>query len=251
MSLAYHTSRFDIHPPFALCSDHPDIPGGFGVVLPGRAVHVGTPVLAATQSRDGAASTVDAPLVRLAKADDVGIVHRVVLTTGNDGYVFMAHGCYKLRTWSPVKLEHVRIGSRVGAAAGTADPVTIRITTVSLREPRVGDKFASRHGQKPAAAWIGGGLGRGCLVWFSRRASAPPGTIGGVLLGPEDLPFTLDGVVPDILFAPAPRWRPRGEAATRTGSRRGWPGGRAPARARAPSAGARPWGRCGSRSSGS
>ena len=113
--------------------------------MPGQAVHPGCALLAAQvpqQSNDtGAEVPEQEPMVRCAKQDDIGVVHRVVITSGNEGYVLSTNGYYNLHSWSPVKQEHVRLSNT------TNDPITVRITTVSLREPRIGDKFASRHGQ--------------------------------------------------------------------------------------------------------
>ena len=90
-----------------------------------------------------------------AKPDDIGIVHKVVITSGsgfvlyfgqkqndpgfcNEGFVLMSNGCYNLHSWSPVRQEHVRLSR----ASTSTEPITVRVTTVSLREPRVGDVVA-------------------------------------------------------------------------------------------------------------
>ena len=191
-NLAFHTTRFDVHAPYHL-SLHPDIPGPLGLVLPGAVIQPGTLMVAARREppaaeSDGVAAMGGATearpeeaISRAARLEDVGIVHRVVVTNGNDGYVITNHHSYSLATWAPIPLPV--LVRRLTAGEGGSP--TMRITTVSLREVRVGDKFASRHGQK--------------------------GTVGGVLVDQTDMPYTADGMVPDLLFG---RARP-GRARTR------------------------------------
>ena len=61
-------------------------------------------------------------------------------------------GTYNLSTWAPVKNSVLL--RRLYNTPGDPVSVTVRITTVALRETRVGDKVASRHGQKGTVGGI-------------------------------------------------------------------------------------------------
>lgn len=148
------TARYDIHPPFRLCTTHPKI-GALGFVLPGTNIETGSPMVAAASPsrQDSANETLD---IRLAKTENSGVVHRVVLTCGNDGYILTGQGCHtpgmnnllyppgsspatNILTHTPIRPEHIRIAPIARAPPLQNESLTIRITTVSLREPRVGD----------------------------------------------------------------------------------------------------------------
>ncbi len=95
------TSRIDIHKPFRLCTDYPDIPGSLGFVVPGHTLRLGSPMVASTQNADGVTAMTMAPDLRYAKIEDVGIVHRVVITCGIEGFVLTNHSCYSPGSLDP------------------------------------------------------------------------------------------------------------------------------------------------------
>jgi hypothetical protein len=59
--------------PYRLYLNNPDIKGDLGVVLPGQTIQMGTPMLAATQDAQNHDDTDNKVVLRVARADDVGI----------------------------------------------------------------------------------------------------------------------------------------------------------------------------------
>ena len=134
-----------------------------GVVSVGAYVTVGDPLIfiAATNTN----------YIRAARTDEHGRVQRVELIIGSH--------CFHQDTisgdnWFFMHTEVADIKQRVQQLIGvTSKPIMIRIRFGNMRYPEMGDKMASRGGQK--------------------------GTIGA-LLNTEDMPFTASGMVPDLIF---------------------------------------------------
>jgi DNA-directed RNA polymerase subunit B len=90
------------------------------------------------------------------------------------------HGAFMMGQYRQESSMNVRHGERghidhVFVTESLDSGRLVRITLRTDRIPELGDKFASRHGQK-------GVVGR--------------------LISPEDMPFTVDGVIPDLIINP-------------------------------------------------
>jgi len=87
----------------------------------------------------------------------------------------MAFGAVERRDSSIHLSQHMGIVDNVFVTTGKEGERIVRVRVREHRTPELGDKFASRHGQK--------------------------GVIG-MLLDQEDMPYSEDGVVPDLLINP-------------------------------------------------
>jgi DNA-directed RNA polymerase II subunit RPB2 len=147
------------------CSNlHPET----GIVRAGATVRAGDPLFYTVSVNDPHDSL---PVARHAKAEEVGVVSRVEILSNSS--------CI----WQTQQSDHYMVGSEVVTDTLAAiqrrlmetpqKAMSIRIRFSTMRHPEIGDKMASRHGQK--------------------------GTIAQVLSG-EDMLFCADGTVPDLIF---------------------------------------------------
>eukprot|EP01128_Nolandella_sp_AFSM9_P009875 TRINITY_DN655_c0_g1_i1.p1 TRINITY_DN655_c0_g1~~TRINITY_DN655_c0_g1_i1.p1 ORF type:complete len:1271 (-),score=294.27 TRINITY_DN655_c0_g1_i1:113-3457(-) len=104
--------------------------------------------------------------------DDILIGKTIPLASKNDGDVTQ---WTKKDTSVPHRNAEIGIVDNVMVTTNEAGLKYIKMKTRGVRIPQVGDKFSSRHGQK--------------------------GTCG-LLLREEDMPFTQEGIIPDIIMNP-------------------------------------------------
>jgi len=114
--------------------------------------------------------------------DSNGLVKEGVFVNDNDVLIskYTKAGSGSNKTMNdcsvPVKMDGWGVVDKVFSDYYNSDKQKIaRVRICTYRNPRLGDKFASRHGQK--------------------------GVIG-MILPQEDMPFTKDGIVPDIIINP-------------------------------------------------
>ena len=112
------------------------------------------------------------------KVDENGFIREGIKVTDNDVLIakYSGNGVENMDDSEVVKKDGAGVVDKVFADyMNTNDMRMCKVRVVSTREPGLGDKFASRHGQK--------------------------GTVG-MVLRQEDMPFNKDGIVPDIIVNP-------------------------------------------------
>ena len=112
------------------------------------------------------------------KVDDNGFVTEGIQVTDNDVLIakYSSNGVENMDDSEVVKPDGTGVVDKVFSDyMNTNNMRMCKVRVVSTREPALGDKFASRHGQK--------------------------GTVG-MVLRQEDMPYSRDGIVPDIIVNP-------------------------------------------------
>ena len=112
------------------------------------------------------------------KVDSNGFVKEGIQVTDNDVLIskYTSNGMENMDESEVVKPDGTGVVDKVFSDYMNTNNLRMcKVRVVSTREPALGDKFASRHGQK--------------------------GTVG-MVLREEDMPFSKDGIVPDIIVNP-------------------------------------------------
>ena len=112
------------------------------------------------------------------KVDKNGFVKEGIQVSDNDVLIskYSSNGIENMDDSEVVKPDGTGVVDKVFSDYMNTNNLRMcKVRVVSTREPALGDKFASRHGQK--------------------------GTVG-MVLRQEDMPFSKDGIVPDIIVNP-------------------------------------------------
>ena len=128
---------------------------------------------------------------------EAGVVDAVLLTTNAEGQRFV-----KMRVRS-IRVPQVGGGRRRGGARARARGGR-PLPFPSLPPSQVGDKFASRHGQKGTIGITYTQVGRrggGARAGQTRTRNLGP-TLDHAPPPQEDMPWTADGTVPDLIINP-------------------------------------------------
>lgn len=144
-----------------------------GIVNTGATVCAGDPLYYTVDAENSSAP----PTARYARAEEVGVVNRVEILC-NGVCIWQTQqggGEYWTRNESgaSVRITDILDAIQRRLMETPQKAMVIRIRFATMRHPEIGDKMASRHGQK--------------------------GTIAQIL-DCEDLPFCADGTVPDLIF---------------------------------------------------
>lgn len=148
----------------------------------------------------------------------------VTITCGTDGYVLMQQGCYNIRTWAPIARHGYDIGTRVfHYGSSTSDRVIGEERNRSLSgSPRClygSHVYPRRHVDDFSCVILLRMMRRADMLSCSQVTNLPHATVKRgqseeyylTMASLEswsnerdqaDMPYTRDGVVPDILFEP-------------------------------------------------
>lgn len=88
---------------------------------------------ASSATRAIATPDADGCILRYARAEDVGAVHRVIVTIGNDGYVLAGHASYNLSTGAPMRTDALL--RRFSTATESVLACRTQPGTVRIRRP--------------------------------------------------------------------------------------------------------------------